>query len=362
MRAGDVWWRRIGHSIRFTENVAHAMADERGLILALPEKMPWKETFYQVIDEKWRSLHIDRHLERVEWREPTARSRPVRNEVGTFVLRHLCDPRESANYFPGRSCAEYLGKKEDLTMNDSYIWVTNIRTRESLQKWVSFVREYESHARSLSRMAVFILEYTGPAQTYDGVPQCAYQVEECHGRVFCLEMQEIAEKNQPQWMRNYMTELVLRNGRNDPELCERLLQQGEALLRKPEETLLQVLPAYTGERALRLRPEIVSNIREAMMVFLFPLLERCRLRFVARYSEVLAPHLPVQNPMGDPIDLPQDLEWGQLWWLSRNVHHLFPTEEAQRVDRCRSLRNDLAHTNSPLIEFERIDAFMRYDA
>ena len=189
MRAGDVWWRRIGHSIRFAEDVAHAMEDERGLILALPEKMPWKTTFYQVIDEKWRSLHIDRHLERVEWREPVVRAgKPARSEVGSFVLKHLCDPRVAANYFPGRSCAEYLGKNEDLTMNDSYIWVTNIRTRESLQKWVSFVREYESYARSLSRMAVFILEYSGPAQAYDGVPQHTYQAEECHCRVFCLEM------------------------------------------------------------------------------------------------------------------------------------------------------------------------------
>jgi hypothetical protein len=48
--------------------------------------------------------------------------------------------------------------------------------------------------------------------------------------------------------------------------------------------------------------------------------------------------------------------------MSRNIRYLIPADDAQRVDRCRSLRNDLAHTNSPLIDFERIAAFMRYDA
>lgn len=361
MRAGEIWWRRIGHSIRFTEDMASAMEEDHGIILNVPANMPWKDDFYEIVNEKWHNSRIDRRLERLEWRETGKSGRAEKDEVGKFVLKKLCPPKVVANYFPGRSCASYLGRLNDLSMNNSYIWVTNICTRESLQKWVSFVREYESCAQSLNRMAVFILEYTGEPVNFDGVPQLRYHVEECHCRVFCLEMLEMLEKNMAPWMRNYMTELILRNSPEDPELCEQMIRQGEGLLQHPEDVLTGLLQSRSKKSLTELRSEIINNTREAMMVFLFPLLERCRVRFVARHNEALAACLPMQNPIGDPINVPQDLEWGPLWWLAGRNSRLLPQEEMRKTQLCRDLRNDLAHAaNYQPIAFERICRFMEY--
>lgn len=336
MNAGKIWWGQIGNSLRFLTNVTNHLRDCHSAVLQVPQIIPWRQAFYEAIDMRRTSFSADRRLMRLSWNEAV--------EPGAFVLDELCSSRVRADYWPGQSCGEYLGSRDDIVLNDYYVWITGIHSKSGLAKWAEFVSQYETAAKKLERSAVFLLEYDGTAADASGLDKIVYAVENYDCRVFCLEMATALANSD---LRSYQAELALSVGRSDPELCAVLLERGTDLLEAPVKTAQSVLREGFSSQGLRFaemsETEIESAVWKAAIVLLFPILEQYRSDFIAAHEADLARHLPITNSNGDRITDPHDLEFGPIHYIVSNSKARFSSADIELVKLCRKTRNLLAH-------------------
>lgn len=336
MNAGKIWWGQIGNSLRFLSSVTNHLRDCHSAVLQVPKSIPWRQEFYDAIDMQRASFSGERRLMRLGWDEST--------EPGEFVLDELCSSRIRADYWPGQTYAEYLGSKEDIVLNEYYVWITGIRSKAGLAKWAEFVNQYESAAAKLEQAAVFLLEYDGIAVDVAGVEKIVYSVENYDCRVFCLEAATaLANTN----LRSYQAELALSVGRGDPELCAPLLERGNALLEMPVKTAQDVLRKGFSSQGFRFtemsEAEIEGAVWKAAIVLLFPILERYRADFITAHETELTRHLPISNSNGDRITDPHDLEIGSIQYIVSNSKTGFSLTDVEMIKLCRKARNLLAH-------------------
>lgn len=341
MRAGDIWWGQIGNCLRALSDVAACIRDSRSVVLELPENLPWRQTFRDNAAIRRSALGGNRGLRMLSWHDG--------REPGEFILRELCSREERALYYPGDSCAAYLGQREDLEMNEQDIWITGIHRREDMLKWYAFLAEYERVSEPLADRAVFVLEYDGPTVPNPGVAQITFSVEDYDCRVFCLESGATLKNTD---LREYQAELALRISGTDPELSWALLRTGEQLIRDPVRTAMEVIAGGRSSEGKQFpamsEKQILSNARRAALVIFFPVLEQWRVDCVQRHENELEHWLPITNDHGDEITDPYDLEFKDLAIFCKKPGNGFTQEEKTKVAFCRETRNKLAHNNKVL--------------
>lgn len=336
MNPGEIWWGQIGNALRLLTAVNHSLRDCRSAVLQLPVRLPWRQTFRDTAAIRRTALGDNRSLTTIPWQEG--------RDPGDFILNQLCSRQVRANYYPGWSCAAYLGGLRDLSLNEQNIWITGIHRREDIQRWIAFLAEYERTAAQLPSRAVFLLEYDGPAVPGGSVEVLSFTVEDYDCRVFCLES-GAALKNAA--FREYQAELALRIGGGDPELSWHLLRAGEALTEDPVRTALDVVGKCRNSEGRSFpqltEQQIASAAWRAALVILLPILEQWRMDFVARHESELFRHLPIHNSNGEKVTDPFDLELGALFFISRQPGCTFSPEDRARIELCREARNKLAH-------------------
>ena len=336
MNAGAVWWGQIGNSLRLLSRVTESLRDHRTTLLQFPAHLPWRERFEEEIDLRRTAFSMDRRLRRLAW--------DGKEEPGAFILRKLCSPQAQARYWPGESYAAYLGgSRGEMILCDYDVWISGIREKEGLFDWIDFVSRYEEKAGQSERRAVFLLEYSGAPIRIASLDQIPYQVSESDCRVFCLEMASDMADNA---LRAYRAELALCVGDSVPELCAALLETGERLLAEPLSTALEILNRTDSPFPARTESEIMSAVWRAQVVLLFPVLERRRFDFIAKYETPLLRCLPIINSNGDQITEPFDLEIGALYYAVTHTGYAFVPQEVEEIRLCRRIRNLLAH-NQP---------------
>ena len=112
-----------------------------------------------------------------------------------------------------------------------------------------------------------------------------------------------------------------------PELSGRLLTLGTRLLQDPRGAALSLEGALssTGDPLPVLSDAFVrSAVWEAQIAWVFPLLERFRVRVVDQYADRLFPRLPIPNSNGGVF---------------------YRSEDFNGIILCRDARNTLAHNN-----------------
>lgn len=334
MNPGAIWWGQIGNSLSLQTHVANNLRDCRSTVLQAPGELPWKQDFYQAIDMRRSTFSSQRRLMRLQW--------PEGADPGAFVLDELCPAPVRAEYWPGQSYAEYLGTNPELVLNDYYVWVTGIHTKEDIARWGDFLAQYHKAARQLESFAVFFLEYDGPHTDVSGADNILYAIEKYDCRVFSLEAAAALGNTE---LKEYQAELALRICHNDPELCYRLLLTGERLLHAPVETSLEVMEiSHPASNQI-----IQSAAWEAAVVLLFPVLERYRIGFIGKHEQELARHLPISNSNGDRITDPRDLEIGPLYYIVSSSRTFSPYE-VEDIRLSRKVRNLLAHNKIVPVE------------
>lgn len=330
MNAGTIWWGQIGNSLRLLTKVTNALRDCHSAVLQVPQKLPWHQDFYEAIDYRRAAFSGERRLMRLQWEDNA--------DPGEYVLDELCSNRVRADYWPGQTYAQYLASKDDILLNEYYVWITGIHSKSDLSKWTDFVSQYIQHSDRPDQRAVFILEYDGANTDVYGVEKIVYSVENYDCRVFCLES---AAANNNTDMHVYQAELALSIGNNDPELCDALLALGEKLLQDPVKATSEAISMMGGNRLSE--QAIVSAAWRAAIVLLFPILEQHRMDFVAKHQAALARHLPISNSNGDRINDPCDLEVGSLCYIVTSASKEFHSDEIEDLRLCRKVRNLLAH-------------------
>ena len=340
MNGGTIWWGQVGNSLQLLSEVTNALRDGRSAVLQLPSRLPWRQDFYEAVDFRRSAFGGVKRMMRLDWNPG--------EEPGEFVLDELCSNRVKADYWPGQTYAPYLGSREDILLNDYYVWVCGIHSKADMAKWIDFVTQYDQASQTLESRAVFVLEYDGGQLEVNGMHSIAYTVENYDCRVFCLET--VASQRSTA-VREYQAELALHLGDGDPELCGALLDAGEQLLQNPVKTaqgiLSQACNAQGQPFGRQSEQQLTSAAWKAAIVLLFPVLEEYRLAFISRYEHALARHLPISNSNGDRVTDPYDLEIGAIQYITGSSPHDFPGFDSEAVRLCRKARNLLAH-NKPV--------------
>ena len=119
----QIWWNHIIKAHAFLENVVKEAAGGHSLLLTLPDSVPWKSTFLDLIREQLLMENPKNKLEVIECPE---------EEPGEFILQKYCKRETRAKYRYGVSYAQFLGKCQETVLNDRYVWVSDIPDELSL--------------------------------------------------------------------------------------------------------------------------------------------------------------------------------------------------------------------------------------
>lgn len=330
MNAGSIWWGQIGNSLRLLTKVTNNLRDCHSAVLQVPESLPWRQDFYEAVDVRRAMFSGERRLMRLQWED--------HSDPGEFILDELCSKRVRADYWPGQTYAAYLGSRDDILLNDYYVWITGVHSKTDIARWAEFISQYNHATQRLENRAVYIVEYDGTPVDVVGMEKIVYTVENYDCRVFCLET---AAANNNTDMHTYQAELALSIGDGDPELCDALLDLGDKLLNDPVKATTDLYDMLGLEE--RAEQSIISAVWKATIILLFPILEQQRMDFVTKYKVALERHLPISNSNGDRVTDPFDLEVGSLCYIVTSAGKDFHSDEVDDLRLCRKVRNLLAH-------------------
>ena len=127
-----VWWTHIIKAHKFEEDIVKAAAEGKSVLLSLPENVPWKNTLLDMVEEQLKQENYKNAFEYVDC---------PKEEPGLFLLNNYCRREKRSSYRYGISYAEFLGKCQDIVLNDRYIWVHDI-PQDRCEEWLDFVTEY----------------------------------------------------------------------------------------------------------------------------------------------------------------------------------------------------------------------------
>ena len=367
--SGNVWWNRIGRSLRLLQEIGQKLSNRESFVLQAPGGIPWRDHFYGDALLGTLSGISSEYMLRVV----SAAGRAP----GDLCLQELCSQEFRGKYWPTRTQEAYLCTNPGIPFHSYYIWVRDIENDDALVKWERFARGYrkEAEAAGLPRRALFILEYPGAVPEKDALPVLSYSYtpEDC--RVYCMEVISDAGM-QPE---DYLTELAVQTGGGNPEVCQALLGEPTRFCYNPMETAEEVLSRFEmvetakesncrfgmGETAKESsgsgglgekeggdsgsaknaswEESIRSAVWKAQVILLFPQLEQYRMNFIQEHAGELQYHLPLRGSNGENITDIMDLEFGNLYFVLHRDNSRFTRQEENAIEVCRDARNILAH-------------------
>jgi len=320
-RASDIWWERLGASLKLKSEIRDAMRAGESLTVHLPAGLPWSECLYDFIKDNAASLDANRGIKLIE--DDTA------SEAGDTMLLKLCGQDVAVSYWPGSDYGEFLCANPGYAVHTYMVWVKNIETPERLRDWQKLVSSYEAAAenKDLENRAQFLLEYRAPSLP-KGVKSIVYSITQADMKVFCYSMTQ--SKNQA--VAVYAAELASRACGGDPLVCERLLSNEAELTEFPMDFI-----GRDDEKRVH------SAVWEAQITLCFPRLERARLELVEKYGAELRKLLPVKNGFGDIVRSIEELEFADIVHLISENNFRLPKTEYDNLCEYRRMRNELAH-------------------
>lgn len=345
MRFADIWWQQVGRSLRLCRAIVQRMENESSFVLRLPQRLPWQDAFYDRMQDSLSSLRADRTLRFLLCTGAAP---------GRQILEELCTEEVRAGYWPDQSYARYLATLPEVTLDHMYVWVRQISTPGQLEQWRSFAAQYAAAAGgrdARAPRALFVLEY----RTENPVPvapdEVGYEVSGGDCQVFSLEAAALAEGLPAE----YLATMAQCAGAGDPELTGALIREGEAFLRSPVAAVQQVLTRGCTEAGQPFAPAETETLHlriwRAQMMVLFAQLEEKRLNYIRTNYARLKAWLPNPTDNGGTIDDPYDLEYGNLFYMTRRQDTDFSRQESEQIRLCRDVRNLLAHNE--LVPYEQ---------
>ena len=339
-----IWWEHIGKSVRLIRDINHLLVDHQSFILNAPNGFPWDTTFEETVRKAVQTISPDRMMRIVY---------PGDTHPDTFCFSEFCPEDVATSYWPSMSKTAFLCENQTLPFHRSFIWIRGVQTADAIKKWNTFISSYNKDARKkeIPDTAIFIVEIQGTHRVKTPLPVLLYEVQDSDCRIFGLEIlsekissghNSKADVNLQQFA-SYLAELAVQIGNNDPELCDRLLENAESMLLQPVETTREVVGLY----GKRLDDHLIeSAVWKAQIKEFFPLLERHRLDIIGQYSAEISIHLPIQDVYGDVISDPEDLEFRHLLNFYFEGWIPFSKEEKDKIVSYRDIRNTLSHNKT----------------
>lgn len=348
------WWQQIPSAARCVARVTQEICAHHMVLLHIPEHLPWKETFRNLVEEGVHAREDRRSLRCIE-------AMDVGTSLGDYLLHHFCKPAVQDGFRPSLGYAGYLAGCQDTTLGTSYLYLKEVEA-DVLPAWAAFLGSYREKFRAAKKQAhlsgdgfACLLETTAEEPlaekglveifladeltAYDSVIFSAFRAGDA---------QLYGTPDVVSYLRPYLAEVVTQLAGRDTELAAALLQQGQALLETPMEAVSIALeagrysdgapfPACFSEDAVH-RAFWTAQVR-----LLFPYLEEQRIAFLERHAEEAKRLLPYENGNHETVsDLPS-IEIGKIYYEIGRGGLQASERERDAVALHRSARNDLAH-------------------
>lgn len=348
MNQARIWWRQVGSSLRLSQAVVQKVYGETSFVLRLPRRLPWQDAFYDNMHDRLSSLCAERTVRFLDCDG---------TDPGRQVLEELCSEQVRTEYWPGQSCAAYLAGLSELTLNQLYVWVRGIQNAAQLERWRNFAAEYAAAPGDPDApRPLFVLEYRTDHAGQAKEDAVGYGITAGDCQVFCLE----AAALMPDLPTEYLAALAQSVGDGDPELCGALIRAGGAFLAEPVRAARQILRENRAESGAAFDPADDDTLRlrvwRAQITVLFAGVEERRLDYIRANEARLRAWMPTPDDRGALIRDPYDLEFGNLFYMTRRPDTAFTRQEAEMIDLCRDVRNLLAH-NEP-VPWDKVRAFL----
>ena len=334
-----VWWNQISKARHFVEEIENTLLEGKSVLLCLPESLPWYDEFKERISDTLHQMNGGKRLQTIDC--PT-------EDVGQYLLDHFVRKDTRITYRYGKTYAQFLGERTDITLSDHYLWVRGV-TRAKYEEWAAFIEEYLKTAGE-HRHAVFLLEtkeecpsgkwgiksfaFSQSIDAYDRFAFCALAASDNKCRVA---------------FRPYLAELLSNLCAEDVELCASCVEWGESFLWDPEYAILNTVENQRRSDGTPFAYDLTEKekrerIWQSQIRILFPIIEQYRNAFVERHYQEIESHLPVKDGFGTSVDNPQDLDTGVLLsMVGARMIEMKGQEEYDELVAFRNARNALAH-------------------
>lgn len=348
-----LWWNHITKAHKFIEDLAAAAVEGKSILLSLPRQVPWRETLLELVGDRLKMETPNNTFEAIACPE---------EEVGLFLLNHYCRSERRATYRYGKSYAAFLGECEDTVLNDRYLWIFDI-PKEKYEEWLDFITEYNQNV-TVKTPAVFILETSDPKfanQAKKGIKKIAFDQNIGAYDKFAFCALAATENHCKEYLRPYLAELAALVCSEDVELCAQCVCAGSEFLRDPR----GVIEEITSQRCRsdgepfqfdKSAEEVERLVWETQLKNIFPVIERYRSRLIRKYRKPIQGALPINNPYGEKVIHPEEVEVGMLVYLAGSGVISLNAAEYEELVQFREARNKLAHFS--MLEFETADAVL----
>lgn len=351
-----VWWTHITKAHAFMEDIVASAAAGKSILLSMPKNVPWRDTLLEMVEDSLKLENSKNAFDYIPCPEENA---------GLFLLNKYCKKEKRASYRYGISYAEFLGKCEDIVLNDRYVWIYDI-PQNKCEEWLDFITEYNKNVKEKTP-AVFILEIQdecGTGKAKKGIHRLAFnQNINAYDRFAFCALAASDTSTCKEYLRPYLAELVSSVCRDDIELCAECVRKGSQFLKSPEETLNQVISESSRSNGKsfvysRSPEELKTLIWEAQLKNVFPVIEKYRSSFITKYRDSIKRALPISSAYGQQATTPEEVEIGMLIYLVGNGSiRLDNSSEYQELERFRDARNKLAHLST--VDFDTVDTILK---
>ena len=349
-----LWWMHITKAHKFMQDIVSNAVEERSIILSLPKATPWRNTLIELVEDQLKLENPKNKLEEIRCPE---------EEVGFFLLNKYVKRERRANYRCGMTYASFLGKCEDIVLNDRYIWVTDI-PKNRFEEWLNFIAEYNKNVQNKTP-AIFILEthdeyFVNKAKK--GIKKIVFDQNIGPYDRFAFCALAATENACKEYMRPYLAELVSILCNEDIELCADCVAVGTGFLSDPIKTINEIVETNyrsDGERYSfsKTKEEIKTLIWETQLKNVFPVIEKYRSYFIKKNNRQIKNGLPFTNAFDEVIDNPEDVEIGTLVLMAGKGKLVLSERDYQALLMFRDARNKLAHLS--VLDLETVDIILR---
>ena len=228
-----IWWNHIIKAHKFLEDIVTLAAGGNSIIVSLPEKVPWRNTLLELIEEQLKMENPKNSFDMIASPE---------EEVGLFLLEKYCKKEKRATYIYGMTYASFLGRCEDIVLNDRYLWVTDI-PKERYEEWLDFIIEYNKNVENKTP-AVFILETQDNAfanKARKGIRKLIFDQQIGFYDKFAFCALAATDKNCKEYLRPYLAELAATICSDDIELSAACVNAGNKFLKNPIMTVREII-------------------------------------------------------------------------------------------------------------------------
>lgn len=341
MVLSDLWWNRIISAVQHFNLLKEYLSNEMNILLFCKSKFPWKNTLYTKLKIELGDITAIKSIHLIRNKSGIA--------PGKLILENLCSSETQTNFWPGQSYAEFFADAKDITLNNMFVWVEDISTKDDASKWIEFVNIYNNLSKTHNKdgkRAVFILECSGNF-SFESKSECLATIDitpnDFDRHMFCI--MNTSEINCSYLLKQYISELAFNFGGNNIELCGKLVLEGLALLENPPFIYKKVCgnSFSVGDIKTKSDMEIKSDIIISQVKIIFPVLEQKRQMLIKKYNNEIKKALPIKNSIDEIVNEPYELELSALLLITNKNKVVMSPADKELLRLCRNIRNKIAH-------------------